>query len=71
MEFKYGTIEAIEESDGKPYIKLKIKQNVAYGIKYRKFNVFNVKQLKKQMGDALKKDTEVKFTTIKNGEFTN
>ena len=23
------------------------------------------------MGDALKKDTEVKFTTIKNGEFHN
>ena len=71
MEFEYGTIEAIEESDGKPYIKLTIKQNVAYGIKYRKFNVFNVKHLQKQMGYALKKDTEVKFTTIKSGEFYN
>ena len=46
MEFEYGTIEAIEESDDKPYIKLTIKQNVAYAIKYRKFNVFNVKQSK-------------------------
>ena len=70
MEFEYGKIEAIEESS-KNYITLIIKQKVAYGVKYRKFNVWKVDYLKKQLGEALQKGTNVKFATVKNGKFYN
>mgnify|MGYP005634709179 CR=1 FL=1 len=70
MEFEYGKIEAMEESE-KPFITLTIRQNIAYEAKLRKFNVFNVKYIKKQLGEALQKGTNVKFTTIKNDKFYN
>ena len=70
MEFQYGKIESILES-AKTYITLIIRQKVAYGLKIRKFNVWKVDYLKKQLGDALKKGTDVKFTTVKNGNFYN
>ena len=70
MEFEYGKIEAIEEPS-KSYITLIIKQKVAYGVKYRKFNVWKVDYLKKQLGEALQKGTNVKFATVKNGNFYN
>ena len=70
MEFEYGKIEAIEEPS-KAYITLTIKQKVAYGIKYRKFNVWKVDYLKKQLGEAFQKDTNIKFATVKNGNFYN
>ena len=68
MEFEYGKIEAIEEST-KHYITLTISQKVAYKTKLRKFNVWNVNYLKKQMAGALQKGTNVKFIGIKNGDF--
>ena len=70
MEFQYGKIESILES-AKTYITLIIRQKVAYGLKIRKFNVWKVDYLKKQLGDALKKGTDVKFSTVKNGNFYN
>ena len=45
MEFEYGQIESIEEPTN-TYITLVIKQKVAYGIKFRKFNVWKVDYLK-------------------------
>ena len=70
MEFEYGKIESFEESN-KPFITLSIRQNVAYDTKIRKFNIFNIKYLKKQIGEALQKGTMVKFSTIKSGSFHN
>ena len=60
----------MEESE-KSFITLTIRQNIAYETKLRKFNVFNVKYIKKQLGEALQKGTNVKFTTIKNDKFYN
>ena len=70
MEFEYWKIEAIDETS-KTYITLIIKQKDAYGVKYRKFNVWKVDYLKKQLGEALQKGTNVKFATVKNGNFYN
>ena len=70
MEFEYGQIESIEEPSN-TYITLIIKQKVAYGVKIRKFNVWKVDYLKKQLGEALQKGTSVKFATVKNGHFYN
>ena len=70
MEFEYGKIESFEEFE-KPFITLYISQNIAYDTKIRKFNVFNIEYLKKQMGKGLQKGTSVKFSTIKSGEFYN
>ena len=70
MEFEYGKIESFEEHN-KPFITLSIRQNIAFDTKIRKFNIFNIKYLKKQMGEALQKGTTVKFSTIKSGSFHN
>ena len=70
MEFEYGQIEAVKEPTT-TYITLVIKQKVAYGIKFRKFNVWKVEYLKKQLGEALREGTSVKFATVKNGHFYN
>ena len=68
MEFQHGIIEDVDESNNS-YIKLFIKQKVAYKTKLRKFNVWKSDYLKKQMGEALKKGTEAKFTTVKMVSF--
>ena len=70
MEFEYRKVENIEESD-KAYITLVIEHKIAYRTKTRKFNVWKIDNLKKQLGEPLMKRTGVKFTTIKNGEFHN
>jgi len=65
---EYGKINSIEETD-KGYFTISIIQKVAYNTKLRKFNVWNVKELKKVMGDALCKDTLVTFTSKKDGVY--
>ena len=70
MEFEYGKIESFEEFN-KPFITLSIRQNVAYDTKIRKFNIFNIKYLKKQMGEGLQKGTSIKFSTVKSDDFYN
>ena len=70
MDFEYGKIEAFKEFD-KPFITITISQKVAYKTVLRKFNVFNVKYLKKQLSESLQIGTRVKFTTIMNEDFYN
>ena len=68
MDFEYGKIEDIEENE-KGYIIISISQNIAYKTILRKFNVWNVDYLKKQMGEALQRGTDVKFLAVKNADF--
>ena len=70
MDFEYGKIEAFKEFD-KPFITITISQKVAYKTVSRKFNVFNVKYLKKQLGESLQIGARVKFTTIMKEGFYN
>ena len=67
MDFEYGKIEAVKEFD-KPFT---ISQKVAYKTVSRKFNVFNVKYLKQQLGESLQIGARVKFTTIMKEGFYN
>ena len=68
MDFEYGRIEDLEENE-KGYIVISIRQNIAYKTISRKFNVWNIDYLKKQMGEALQIGTDVKFLAVKIGTY--
>ena len=49
MNFEYGKITDLKE-DERGYISISINQNLAFRKVSRKFNVWDVEYLKKQMG---------------------